>query len=113
MLKAEISIPVALATAALTYGVYQLAMPTLADCRAMAPNQPDLAKAERTALILAAGISGGISILAKDSTPFVVGSLFAVGLSWAHRKANQTDSGTQRIWNREQFSARRYTVEAG
>lgn len=113
MLKAEVSIPVALGTAALVWGVYQVALPTLADARRVEPNNSDLASAENTALILAAGVAGGIAILAKDSTPFVVGGLLAVALSWAHRLENQTDSTTQKVWNRDQYTgSRRYVVEA-
>lgn len=112
MLKAEVSVPVALATAALTWGIYQIALPTLADARGVEANNKDLASAENTALILAAGVAGGVSILAHDPTPFVVAGLLAVALSWTHRKANQTDSTTQKIWNRDQYNARRYQVES-
>lgn len=111
-MKAEVSIPVALATAALTWGIYQIALPTLADARRVEPNNGDLKSAENTALILAAGVSGGISILAHDTTPFVVGGLLAVALSWAHRKANHTDSTTQKLWNRDQYIGRRVAVQA-
>ena len=112
MLRAEVSIPVALATAGAVYGVYQLSLPSLADARAVEPNRPDLAAAERQALILSVGLAGGIAVLAADSTPFIVGGLFAVALSWLHRHSNQINSTTQTIWNRDQFGARRYTVEA-
>jgi hypothetical protein len=111
-MKAEVSIPVALATAALTWGIYQAAMPTLADVRGVEPNNADVAKAERTALMLAVGVAGGVSLLAKDSVPFIVSGLLAVGLSWSHRVANMTDSTTQRIFNRDQYLGERYTVEA-
>lgn len=112
MLKAEISIPVALGTAALVWGIYQAALPTVSDARGVEPNNPDLQAGERTALLLAVGVAGGISILAKDSTPFIVAGLLAVTLSWVHRHANQVNSETQQIWNRDQYQGRRYTVEA-
>lgn len=112
MMKAEISIPVALGTAALTWGIYQVALPPLADARSVAPNNRDLASAENTALILAVGVAGAISILAHDSTPFVVAGLLGVALSWTHRHANQVDSRTQKIWNRDQYMGRRYQVQA-
>lgn len=111
-MKAEISIPVGLATAALVVGVYYAALPSLADARGVEPNNPDLGSAERAALLLSTGVAGGISILAKDSTPFIVGGLTAVALSWVHRKANMTDSTTQRVFNAHQFHGRRYEVEA-
>jgi len=109
--KAEVSIPVALATVGAVWGVYQLALPPMADVRALEPNNPDHASAERTALILSAGVAGGIALLARDATPFIVGGLFAVALSWVHRHCNQINSTTQQLWNRDQFGARRYTVE--
>lgn len=114
-MKAEISIPVALATAALTVGIYYAALPTQADVRGIEANNSDIAKAERNALILASGVAGGIGILAKDSTPFIVGGLTAVALSWFTRHANMVDSTTQRIFNADQYigsPARRFQVEA-
>lgn len=112
MLKAEVSIPVALGTAALTWGIYQACLPTVADARAVEPDNADLRGAERTALLMAVGVAGGVSLLAKDSTPFIVAGLLAVGLSWWHRHANCLDSTTQTIFNRDQYTGRRYTVEA-
>jgi len=112
MLKAEVSIPVALATAGVVWGAYQLALPSLADTRAEEPNTPDLARAERQALLISVGVAGGIALLAHDSTPFIVGGLFAVALSWCYRHSNMIDSRTQTIWNRDNFGARRYTIES-
>lgn len=111
-MKAEVSIPVALGTAAVVFGVYQLALPTVADVRAEDPDDPALARAERTALILSATVAGGIALLANDATPFIVGGLFAVLLSWAHRHANMLDPSTQRVFNTHQYSGRSYAVEA-
>jgi hypothetical protein len=93
--------------------VYQIALPPIADARAVEPNNRDLAMGERTALLLAVGVAGGISILAKDSTPFIVSGLLAVALSWSHRHANQVDTSTQKIWNRDSYmGGRRYNVES-
>lgn len=110
MLKAEVSIPVALATAAVVYGVYQAALPSFADARSIEADNGHLASAERQALFLAAGVAGGISLLAKDSTPFVVGGMFAVALSWTHRWNNQVDPATNRPLQSD--VAQRYVVEA-
>lgn len=112
MMKAEVSIPVALATAGVVWGVYQLALPSLADARAIEPDSRDLSSAERQALVVSVGVASGIALLAKDSTPFIVGGLFAVAMSWCHRHSNMINSQTQTIWNRDAFGARRYTVEA-
>jgi type IV secretory pathway TrbD component len=111
-MKAEVSIPVALATSAMVVGIYYAALPTVADARAVGPDNPDLAKAERTALLLSVAAAAGVSLVSRDSTPFVFGGLVAVALSWWHRSANMTDPTTQTIFNRDRFNARRYTVEA-
>lgn len=112
-MRAEVSIPVALASAALTWGIYNSALPVIADARAVEPNSPDLAKAERAALLLSVGVAAGISILAKDSTPFVVSGLLAVGLSWTHRHANQLNSETQQVWNRGNYAGGKvYSTES-
>ncbi|MGE5827533.1 MAG: hypothetical protein ACM30G_04110 [Micromonosporaceae bacterium] len=111
-LRADISIPVALGTAGVVWGIYQLGLPSLADARAVEPNSADLAAAERQALVMSAAVAGGIALLAGDPTPFVVGGLLAVGLSWLHRHSNMLNSTTQTIWNRDSFGGRRYVVEA-
>lgn len=112
MLKAEISVPVSLAAAGGVLAIYYNALPTLADARAVEPNNTDMARAERQALLLSVGLAGGVALLARDSTPFVVGALTAVALSWLYRHANQLNSTTQTIWNRDQYTARRYDVQA-
>lgn len=111
-MRAEISIPVSLGTAAVVWGIYQLANPSMADVRAEEPDDKNLAAAERSALVIAAVVSGGIALLSADATPFVVGGLTAVMLSWVYRKHNQTHPETQCVWNRDQYLNRDYTVTA-
>lgn len=109
-MKAEVSIPVALAACAVVYGTYQLALPSLADARSLDADNGHMASAERQALVLSTAVVGGISLLAKDAVPFIVGGLFAVGLSWLHRWNNQVDPTTGVPMQSGQ--ARRLTVEA-
>lgn len=111
-MRAEVSIPVALGTAGIVWGVFQLAMPTMAECRNNEANDPNLAASERSALAISAVISGGISLLSSDPTPFVVGGLTAVMLAWFYRHHNMIDPGTQRMFNRDSFAGRTYQVEA-
>lgn len=108
-MKAEVSIPVALATAAVVYAAYTTALPSLADARSIEPDNGHLASAERQALIISVGIAGGISLIAKDAVPFIVGGLAAVALSWMHRWNNQVDPTTGKPIQSD--VARRYTVE--
>jgi hypothetical protein len=110
-LKAEVSIPVALATMTVVYGTYQVALPNLADARTVPAGNAHLASAERTALAASAGVAAAISLIARDSVPFILGGLFAVGLSWMHRAAAHTDPVTGRI-ARPTLTGRRYTVES-
>jgi hypothetical protein len=94
MLKPEVSVPVALATGGVVFGIYNLALPTLADSRAVEANNDDLRAAENTALWASVVVCGGVALLANDPTPFVVGGLMAVALSWMHRHARAVDPST-------------------
>lgn len=113
MLKAEISVPVALATAAVVVGVYSNMLPSNADQRSIVPNV-HLEGSERTALLTAVAISAGISLVARDPVPFWFGAMAAVALSWAHRYANNVDPMTGKLSSLPSMSddARRYTAEA-
>lgn len=88
----ETSLGVGLATAALVWGVYQTALPSVADVRVGDPGDKDVAAAERAATWTAAAVVAGVSLLAKDPTVFVVGGSMAVILAWWHRHANHYDA---------------------
>ena len=111
-MRAEVSIPVALGTAGIVWGIYQLALPSMAECRNNSADDPNLAAAERSALAISAVISGGISLLSADPTPFVVGGLTAVMLSWWYRHHNMIDPDSQKVFNRDSFMGRSYRVES-
>lgn len=94
-MKPEVSIGVGLATAAVVYGVYNIAMPTVADVRNAAPNDKDIEAAEKTAAWTAAAVVAGISLIAKDATVFVIGGGMTVILSWWFKHGNQVNPETQ------------------
>lgn len=115
MQRPEISIPVALATAAMTYAIYDLASPPHADVRVVTPGSKGdgmLARSERTALLTATGVAAAVSLIARDPLPFVLGAGFAVVLSWLHRTARVTDPNTGKIAASPQLTSSRYQVEA-
>lgn len=88
MLGRESSVTVGLATAAVVWGIYQVSMPAIADVRVSEPHDRDLAATERTAAWTSAAVVGGISLIAKDPTVFVIGASMIIALSWWHRHAN-------------------------
>ncbi len=87
-LKPEVSLPVALGTAALVYSIYQQATPPIVDLRAAPASDPDVDSARRMAAWTAVGIVSGISLLAKDPTVFVVGGGMVVAMDWWTRPAD-------------------------
>src|ERR1700724_219375 len=96
-LKAEISLPIALATAAVVYGIYQTKVPDAATVRSTMPNNAHLQTLRRQATIEAAAVVGGISLLAKDPTILVVGGALVVVEDWIHRHADAVHPQTGRM----------------
>jgi len=90
-LKREVSLGVGLATAALVWGTYQTALPSVTDVRVGEPGDRHIAATERTATWTSAAIVAGISLISKDPTVFVLGGSMIVVLAWWHRHANQTN----------------------
>lgn len=91
MLKPEVSIGVGLATAAVVYGVYSTAMPTIADTRSLPPGTVDVEAAEKSAAWMSAAVVGAISLIAKDPTVFILGGSMVVALSWWYKHANSVN----------------------
>ena len=90
-LKAETSLTVGLATAAVVYSVYSNALPTVADIRVGEPGDEHIARAEKLAAWTAAGVVAGVALIAKDPTVFVMGGSMVVALSWWHQHANMVN----------------------
>ncbi len=93
-LKPELSLGVGLATAAVVWGVYQHYLPSVADHRMGPTGEPHADVAERQATWTAAAIVGGISLIARDPTVFIIGGIMVVTLAWTHRHANLIDGAT-------------------
>ncbi len=87
--KPEVSLGIGLATAALVWGIYNSALPSLAEARVTDQNDRDLAAAERTATWTSAAVVSGVSLIAHDATVFILGGAMVIGLAWMHRHANQ------------------------
>lgn len=84
----EVSLGMGLATATVVYGIYQGALPNVADVRSLDAHNKDVESAERLAAWTAAGVVAGISLLAKDATVFILGGSMVVAMSWWHRHAD-------------------------
>lgn len=91
ILKPEMSLSLSLATATVVYGIYQGALPSVADVRSIDQQNSDVESAERLAGWTSAAVVSGISILAKDPTIFIVGSAMVVTLAWWHRHADMVN----------------------
>jgi hypothetical protein len=87
-LKPEFSVGTGVAVGALVYGIYQNALPTVADIRSLDAQNTDLDKAERSATWLSAAVVAGVSLIARDPTVFIIGGTMTVALAWMHRHAN-------------------------
>ena len=90
-MKPELSIGVGLATAAVVYGVYNVALPTVAEVRVNDKDDADIGAAEKTAAWTAAAVVAGISLIAKDATVFIIGGAMTVALSWWYKHGNQVN----------------------
>lgn len=87
-MKPEVSLPASLATGAVVWGIYSNALPTLPDVRVGKPNDPDIDGARKAAAWTAAATVAGISLIAKDSTIFIVGGFMVIAADWWFRHAN-------------------------
>jgi len=87
-MKPEVSIGVGLATATVVYGIYQGALPPVADVRSLDAHNGDVAASERLAGWTAAAVVAGISLLSRDGTVFILGGSMVIAMSLWHRHAN-------------------------
>ena len=93
-LKPEVSLPIALATGAVVYGVYTQFTPTVADISAAPAHDDTIDSSRKRATWTSAAIVAAISLIAKDPTVFVVGGSMVVLLDWHTRHANATNPET-------------------
>lgn len=90
-LKAEASIMGGLATAALVYAIYSNATPSITEIRAAKPGDTDVEASRKLAAWTSAGVVGGVSLIAKDPTIFIIGGTMVIVLDWWHRHANSVN----------------------
>jgi hypothetical protein len=87
-LKPDVSLTVALATGAVVWAIYNNAVPSMPDIRVGKPHDPDIDGSRKAAAYTAAGLVGGISLIAKDPTIFIVGGAMVIAADWWVRHAN-------------------------
>lgn len=92
ILPREYSLMGGLAVGAVVFAIHSNFTPTTADIQALPAGTPDIESAERKATWLAAGVVAGISLLAKDPTIFVIGSVATIAMAFSTRHANWTES---------------------
>lgn len=90
-MKPEVSVTAGLATAALVYGIYSNATPTVADIRVAKPHDADIESSRKLAAWTSAAVVAGVSLIAKDATIFIMGGSMVVALDWWHRHANEVN----------------------
>lgn len=91
-LKPEASVMSGLAVGAVVFAIHSNFTPSQADMQGLPAGNKDLDKAERNATWLSAGVVAGISLLAKDPTIFIIGSVATVAMAWFSRHAVWTES---------------------
>jgi hypothetical protein len=90
-MKPEVSLTASLATGAVVWGIYSNALPTLPDVRVGKPNDPDIDGSRKAAAWTAAATVAGISLIARDSTIFIVGGFMVIAADWWFRHANNNN----------------------
>jgi hypothetical protein len=96
-LRPEVSLPIALATGAVVYGIFQTHMPPVAESRVTMPGNQHLSASRKTATWTAAAVVGGISLLAADPTIFIVGGTMVAVLDFTNRHANAVHPQTGQV----------------
>jgi hypothetical protein len=96
-LKAEVSLPIALATGAVVYGIYSTHMPPVAEQRVTMPGNQHLNASRKTASWTAAAVVAGISLLAADPAIFIVGGSMVAVLDFTSRHANAVNPQTGNV----------------
>lgn len=95
--KPEVSLGLALSVGVSVYAIYQISMPAVADVRVAPPQDGTIEGTRNLATWAAALFVGGVSLLAKDPTIFVVGGAEVIALDWFYRHANAIDGATGKV----------------
>lgn len=91
MRRPEVSLGMGLATATIVYATYGRNLPSHANIRAGQPGDETLESVRKQSAWTAAAIVGGISLLSKDMTVFILGGVTIVALDWLTRVNNWTN----------------------
>jgi hypothetical protein len=83
-----------LATAGVVYSIHSNFTPPTADIQGLPSGNADIDRAERSATWLSIGVVSGISLLAKDPTIFILGSVATVAMALFTRHATWTESAS-------------------
>lgn len=95
--KAEISIPIALATSTVAIALYQRGLPSSADIRVGVPGDETIETVRKQNAWLAAGTVSIVSLLTKDPTVFIIGGLTVVAMDVFTRANNWASPVTNKI----------------
>jgi hypothetical protein len=93
-LKPEASIMSGLAVAAVVFSIHSNFTPSTADMQGLPSGTKDVDRSERQATWISAGVVSAISLLAKDPTIFVIGSIATVAMAFTSRHALWTETKT-------------------
>lgn len=91
-LKPEASVMSGLAVCGVVWGIHSNFTPTMADMQGLPAGNKDVDNSERAATWLSIGVVSGISLLAKDPTIFVMGSIATVAMAFLTRNAVWTEA---------------------
>lgn len=90
-LDRNVSVMGSLATLAAVFAIHQNITPPIADIQGMPAGVADIDVAEKRATWTCIGVVSLVSLLAKDPTIFVVGSVGTFGMSMMTKHANWTE----------------------
>lgn len=93
----EGSITLGVAVAALVYMTYTFSTPSTAVIHATQANDNNIDAGRKKAAILSAGVVGGVALLARDKTIFVLGGAMLIALDWHTRHANAVSPETGQV----------------
>jgi hypothetical protein len=96
VLKPEVSLGLAAATATLVWGIFQSHMPPTADVRAN-ENNAAVESTRKMATIEAIIVVAGISLLAKDPNIFIVGGAMTAVESFVRMHASYVSPATNKV----------------
>lgn len=96
-LKAEVSLPVALATGTVVWTIYNRGLPSHADLRVGSPGDDTIEAVRKQNAWMAAAVVAGISLLAKDPVVFIFGGSMVVAVDWMTRVNNWTNPLKNRV----------------